>query len=214
MEIFMSIIEIIGTVSFAVSGAMIGLKKQMDIFGVIILGLTASVGGGIIRDILLGAVPPQIFENPIYAAIAATAAVIVSVPWVRRIMLHNQKLYDMAMLITDTMGLGVFTVMGVCITYEIMGTPGYFLTVSIGVITGCGGGVMRDIFAGDTPYIFKKHIYACAALIGAAVCICLWEHIGEVYAMIAGMAVIVVIRFLSAYFRWNLPKPEKVSAQQ
>lgn len=211
MEIFIHVTELIGTISFAASGAMTGLKKQMDIFGVIILGLTTSVGGGIVRDVLLGINPPQTFKDPIYAIVAVSASAIISIPAVRKGVMRNKKIYDIIMLILDTIGLAIFTVVGVCITYEAMKKPGTFLIISIGVITGCGGGVIRDIFAGDTPYIFKKHVYACASLAGALLCKALRHILGDVYSMLAGIAVIAIIRFLSAYFKWNLPKPKEIS---
>lgn len=84
--------------------------------------------------------------------------------------------------------------------------PTLFLLVFVGVVTGAGGGLIRDVMAGNTPYIFVKHVYACASLAGALVCAGLWEIAGSAAAMVAGLVTVVLLRCLSAHFRWNLPK--------
>ena len=86
-----------------------------------------------------------------------------------------------------------------------MAEPTVFLLVFVGVVTGVGGGVLRDMMAGDTPYIFVKHVYASASLAGALACALLWLPGLELYAMGAGAVTVIVIRFLSAYYHWNLP---------
>ena len=206
MELFILVIELAGTMAFAASGAMTGMKKNMDIFGICILALTTAVGGGVIRDLILGNTPPNTFRNPVYATVAIITALVLFLPWVRRFLMRDQRLYDLSMLILDTAGLGIFTVVGMRIAYATTPSPTLFLLVFVGVITGVGGGVIRDMMAGDTPYIFVKHIYACASLAGALVCAALWNGAGEVAAMAVGMTVVIVIRLLSAHYRWNLPK--------
>ena len=206
MEPFILVIELAGTMAFAASGAMTGMKKNMDIFGICILSLTTAVGGGVIRDLILGNTPPNTFRNPIYATVAICTALVLFLPRVRRILMRDQRLYDLSMLLLDTAGLGIFTVVGIRIAYAAVPTPTLFLLVFVGVVTGVGGGVIRDMMAGDTPYIFVKHIYACASLAGALVCALCWERTGEVTAMTAGMIVVIVIRLLAARYRWNLPK--------
>lgn len=198
--------EIIGTVAFAISGAMTGLKKGMDVFGVAILGLTTAAGGGVIRDVILGNTPPVMFRDPIYAVIALCTAVVVFLPPVQRLLDRVHGLYDKLMLIMDSLGLGIFTVVGIQTAYTAMEQPGVFLLLFVGVITGVGGGLMRDVFAGDMPYIFVKHFYACASLIGAIVCILLWSVLGQMAAMLIGAATVVVLRLLAVKFRWSLPK--------
>lgn len=206
MEPFILVIELAGTMAFAASGAMTGMKKDMDIFGICILSLTTAVGGGVVRDLILGNTPPATFRNPIYATVAIATALVLFLPWVRRFLMQDQRLYDLAMLVLDTAGLGIFTVVGMRIAYAAVPNPTLFLLVFVGVVTGVGGGVIRDMMAGDTPYIFVKHIYACASLAGALVCAALWNGAGEVAAMAVGMTVVMVIRLLSAHYRWNLPK--------
>ena len=206
MELFILVIELAGTMAFAASGAMTGMKKDMDIFGICILALTTAVGGGVVRDLILGNTPPATFRNPIYAPVAIATALVLFLPWVRRFLMRDQRLYDLAMLVLDTAGLGIFTVVGMRIAYAAVPNPTLFLLVFVGVVTGVGGGVIRDMMAGDTPYIFVKHIYACASLAGALVCAALWNPAGEMAAMAVGMTVVIVLRLLSAHYRWNLPK--------
>ena len=206
METFILILELAGTMAFAASGAMTALKKGMDLFGVCILGLTTAVGGGVIRDVILGNTPPATFLNPIYASVALVTSLVLFLPRIRHLLMWDQRLYDLSMLILDSLGLGIFTVVGIRIAWRSTAEPTLFLLVFVGVVTGVGGGVIRDVMAGDTPYIFVKHIYACASLAGALVCAGLWRPAGEVAAILAGAGVVVLIRFLSAHYRWNLPR--------
>lgn len=202
------IFEIIGTISFALSGAVTALKKKMDIFGVAILGLTTAVGGGVIRDLVLGQTPPATFQNPLYAIVAIATAVVVFFPAVRRLFDRYHRLYDLVLLIMDSLGLGIFTVVGIRTAYAVSSEYGLFLLIFVGVVTGIGGGVMRDVLAGDTPYIFVKHFYATASLIGAFLCVGCWHVFDETWAMVCGAAAVVLLRLLAARFHWNLPKAE------
>jgi len=202
---FIFIFEIIGTAAYAVMGALTAIKRKMDMFGTVVLGVTTATGGGIIRDVILGYTPPRTFRYPVYAAVATIFSVIVIIPFIRKRFIDNNKIYEKIIFILDTVGLGLFTIMGVGIAYETSGDYSLFLVVFVGVITGVGGGVLRDIFSGSIPYIFIKHIYACASIAGAIVCAVMWNITEKSYAMITGMIIIVMIRCLSAYFKWNLP---------
>lgn len=179
METFILILELAGTMAFAASGAITALKKGMDLFGVCILGLTTAVGGGVIRDVILGNTPPATFLNPIYASVALVTSLVLFLPRIRHLLMWDQRLYDLSMLILDSLGLGIFTVVGIRIAWRSTAEPTLFLLVFVGVVTGVGGGVLRDVMAGDTPYIFVKHIYACASLAGALVCTVLWRPAGR-----------------------------------
>lgn len=206
MDTFIFIVNILGTLAFAASGAMIGLNKNMDIFGVCILGLTTATGGGVIRDLILGVTPPMAFQDPTCAMVAlATSAVFFS-RRVRRLLMHNQGRYDKLLFWMDTLGLGAFTVIGVELAFSRAEQPTFYLLVFVGVITGVGGGVLRDLLAQEVPYIFVKHIYACASLVGAAICAGMWDHVDRIDAMTVGMASVVIIRCLAAHFHWNLPR--------
>ena len=206
MDKFIFILEMIGTVAFSISGAMTALKKHMDIFGVAILGLTTAVGGGAVRDIVLGITPPTMFLKPIYAMVAIVVSVIVFIPALRHALTKNARVYDIVMRVMDSSGLAIFTVMGISTAKGTEGEHGLFLLVFVGVITGVGGGLIRDMMAGNTPYIFVKHIYACASIVGAFVCALAWNYIGAVWSMFIGASLVFVIRLLAAHFKWSLPK--------
>ena len=208
METFLFIFEMLGTVAFAASGAMVGIRKDMDVFGVCILGLTTACGGGMVRDVLLGNTPPNAFQDPTASAVAVLTSLVIFLSAVRRLLTAKQRRYDLSVLLMDSAGLGIFTVMGIRVAWSCVERPTLYLLVFVGVITGVGGGVLRDVMAGDTPYIFVKHIYACASLAGALVCGLLWEPAGEMAAMLLGAGVILLLRLLSAHYKWNLPKPQ------
>ena len=208
IETLTFVFELIGTVAFAISGAITGLKKKMDIFGVVILAVVTAVGGGAIRDIVLGNTPPMTFRNPVYALVAVATGILTFIPAVRRLAGKNPKAFDIFLLVTDSVGLGIFTVMGIRTAVNAGQGENIFLLVFVGVVTGVGGGLLRDVMAGNTPYIFVKHIYASASLAGAVLCVLLWKPLGSTAAMSVSAAVIIIIRFLAARFKWSLPKAE------
>ena len=203
MDTVLLAFEIIGTAAFAVSGAFTAVRRDMDVFGVMILGLTTAVGGGVIRDLILGLTPPRTFQHPIYAAISLAAAVVVFLIARRGWTEKSSGPYAVAMLVMDSLGLGAFTVSGMGAALD-AGQDGVFLLVFVGVVTGVGGGVLRDIMSGETPLIFRKHVYASASILGALLCAALLG-VNETLALTLGMAATVVIRLLAAAFRWNLP---------
>lgn len=201
------VFEIIGTVAFAISGAMTALRKKMDVFGVAILGVITSVGGGIIRDLVLGNTPPATFKNPVYSLVAIGVSVIFAFPFVHKLFSKRQKFFDFLMLIMDSLGLAVFTVVGIKTASDITNVN-IFLLIFVGVVTGVGGGVLRDTLAGDMPYIFVKHFYATASLIGAILTSVLWNVLDGEYSMLIGAVVIFVLRLFAAHYHWKLPKFE------
>lgn len=206
MNLFLLAMELTGTVAFAISGAMTAMKKDMDVFGVMILALTTAVGGGIIRDLILGITPPNTFREPVYAVTAFVTAALVFLPGLRRLFRRYQRAYELTLLVMDSVGLGIFTVIGVQTALAQSETYSLFLLTFVGVITGVGGGLLRDIMAGNTPYIFVKHVYASASVLGALVCAGLWRVLPGMWAMNLGALTVILIRFLSAHFRWSLPR--------
>ncbi|MDO4816658.1 MAG: TRIC cation channel family protein [Bacillota bacterium] len=193
-----SILEIIGTIAFAVSGAVVGIRKKMDIFGVAMLAIITAVGGGIIRDVVIGVVPPTAFRNPIYTVIAIVVAIIAFLPFISKKIDLNHFIWILA----DSIGLGAFTIIGVSTGFAF---DNLFLEVFLGVITGVGGGVIRDICSGDIPMIFLKHFYACPCIIGAIICAVLNRYNTDL-AMVLGFIIILILRLLAAKYRWHLPK--------
>ena len=208
MSISILILELIGTIAFSASGSIIAIRKKMDIFGVCVLGLTTAVGGGIVRDLLLGITPPNTFRDPVYAITSILTSVVIFLRPVRRYLTGTHTAYDRTMLVADSIGLGLFTAIGVNIAKGAVPDGGFFLTVFVSTITAVGGGLMRDIMAGETPFIFVRHVYACAALIGGIVCTLLWNVTGHITAMIIGAVLVFVIRIVAAVFKWNLPRAD------
>lgn len=206
------LMEIIGTIAFAASGAMVGMRRKMDVFGVCVLGVVTAVGGGMIRDIVLGITPPGVFQNPSYALVATiTSCVVFIVVYSKRNLVHGslKEIYERAMLIMDSVGLAIFTVVGVNTGIRQGYQDSLFLLVFLGTVTGVGGGLCRDIFAGVPPYIFVRHIYACASIVGSIVCVYTYKAMGTVGSMLVSVMVVLIIRYLAAHYRWNLPKLEE-----
>ena len=207
MDTVFWILELVGVVAFALSGAMLAIQNEMDIFGVCVLGSITAVGGGIIRDVLLGITPPTVLVDCTSVFIAIFVSIVVFLPFNQKLLRRkSHKIYDTIMLIADSIGLGIFTIMGVNVSFSVLSHPSLFMSVCLGVITGVGGGVVRDMIVQHKPYIFVKHFYACAAIIGAAISAILRSYTDELYATFIGFGVILTLRLLAAKFRWKLPK--------
>ena len=200
--------ELAGTIAFAASGAMVGIHCRMDIFGVCVLGVMTAVGGGMTRDVILGNVPGALVKPVYVLAAVITALFVFIVLYFRKNVLKGRFgiVYDRIMLVMDSFGLGIFTVMGVMTGMnEGYGENAFLLTV-LGTLTGVGGGLLRDMMAGVPPYIFVKHIYACASVAGAISCVYIYREFGQIPAMVIASLLVVLIRFLAAHYRWNLPR--------
>lgn len=203
------VIEIIGTIAFALSGAMVGIKKKCDLFGVLMLGMTTAVCGGLLRDLILGITPPFMFENPVYVMTAFFSSACLFV-WIKSdkgfLTGKHMNFYKQILNILDAVGLGAFTVIGINTACDAGYGDNAFLLIAVGMLTGVGGGLLRDVMAMETPAIFVKHIYAVASIAGAVLCVTLREFVPMGIAMIIGAAGIILIRILSTYFEWDLPK--------
>lgn len=208
INLMVTIIEYIGTIAFAVSGALIAIENRMDILGVMILGSVTAVGGGLIRDILLNRTMPTMFENPLYALVAVISTVIVFVVMyiLKDFKMIHTKAYKITFNIIDSLGLGVFVVVGAKVTMD-SGVTNHFLILFNSVLTAVGGGIIRDILACRIPVIFRKHIYAVAAIIGA---VFFYFFILNTdlypYAVIFTILLVVGIRYLAFHFELNLPR--------
>ena len=209
MQAFMVLlIELIGTVAFSISGAMVGIRKRMDIFGVLVLGVVTAVGGGMMRDVILGKTPSA-FLKPIYVEVAVISALIpFIILYVNKKMVHSkyQDFYAIVMFLMDSLGLGIFTAMGISTGVNAGYEDNMFFLCFLGTLTGVGGGLLRDVLAGVPPYIFVKHIYALASIAGACVFVLLYRNFGEIPALLVASVLVVVIRLLAAHFHWNLPR--------
>ncbi len=205
METLFTALMLVGTVATAASGAMTALRKNMDLVGVWVLGLITAVGGGILRDVIIGRTPPVAFVEPIWLLCATAVSLFFALPPVCKLLAKEMHIYNRVLFWMDTVGLGIFTVGGIRSAAAAGGDGGLTLLLFVGVVTGVGGGVMRDVLAGNTPYIFSKHIYALASLAGAAMYALVARFLPEPFPWILGGLTVVLIRVLAAYFRWNLP---------
>lgn len=201
-------IEIIGTVAFASSGAMVAVRKKLDLFGIIVLGVITAVGGGMLRDLMIGSIPPNMFRNPVYVFTAFLTVLILFLLFRRWPFLLGSRYiesYEKVMNILDAIGLGAFTVIGIDTGVDAGYGNYHFLIIFLGVITGIGGGILRDIMAGETPFVLKKHVYACASISGACLYVLLLQFTHSDYAMLLGALLVIAIRILASHYRWNLP---------
>lgn len=198
--------ELAGTAAFAVSGAMLGIRKRMDIFGICIMGLVTACGGGMLRDLFLGILPPAMFREPVYAATAVCASLLLFLAAKKGIIGEREALFERLTLVADSIGLGIFTASGAAITIHSGYGSNFFFCVFLGTVTGVGGGVIRDTLAGTPPYIFVKHIYACASIAGAMLCTFCWSRLGQNRSMIVCFLAVFATRLLAAKYRLSLPK--------
>lgn len=210
MPTFMYAIELMGIISFAISGALEGIKSKTDILGITILAVVTSTGGGIIRDVILGIHPPLSLVNgePVIIAIITAFIVFIlhKINMAERI--FSRKQYIDLLVYVDAIGLAFFTING--INYAQLHNPEYrsFLLIFIGLLTGIGGGVIRDTLVNKIPFIMDRHIYASAAIFGAVVYRLLtrYNFMQRKIAMIISVIIIFLIRYLSYKKEWNLPK--------
>ena len=193
------ILDLIGTAAFAASGAWVGVRKQMDLFGVLVLGAVTAVGGGTLRDLLLGDIPPFSLKDETYIYIAIVVSLVVFANRVKF------KTFEKPLLYFDAIGLGTFVVIGTTKALDFQ--LGLLGAVLMGVMTGTAGGVIRDLFANQVPLIFRREIYASACVAGGLLLVAL-EAVGTgrpVAALLAAGTVITV-RLLAIHYDWALPK--------
>ncbi|MBQ8209463.1 MAG: trimeric intracellular cation channel family protein [Clostridia bacterium] len=201
--------ELIGTAAFSIAGTLVAIRRELDIFGAVVVGTVTAVGGGCIRDILLGQFPPMMFKTPIYAALAAALAILVFILeyiiTARKIL--ESKTYETIVNVFDALGLAIFVVVGI----NTAATSGYgenaFLSICVGVLTGIGGGIIRDLFVGTIPMVLRKQVYALPAIIGGIIYYyMIYFSINEYIAVSVTLVFIMTVRILAAHFRWDLPK--------
>ncbi|WP_166348955.1 trimeric intracellular cation channel family protein [Phytoactinopolyspora limicola] len=194
----LNVLELVGLVAFAASGALAGVRARLDIFGVVVVGLATALGGGIIRDVLLGVQPPTTLQTWYYLSAGAATALIVFAfhPHVAR--LHK------AVLVADAVGLGVFATAGTAVALQ-LDAPVYTACL-IGMTTGIGGGVIRDLLLRSIPLVLRKEIYALAALLGASM-VGLGHVLGLPEGPVTAVAAttVVAVRLLALWRRWNAP---------
>ena len=191
-------LDLIGTFVFALSGAVAARQKGLDIFGVFSVAFTVACGGGIIRDLCIGAIPPAGLTNWLYL-VMVIAATILTIGFYRIVNILNQPV-----LLFDALGLSVFAVTGA--RKAIFFGHNYEVAVLLGMVTAVGGGAIRDILLNRIPVILTKEIYASAAMIGALIVV-VGEYLRYPKEIVAIVAIVCCfgLRFLSLHFHWNLP---------
>lgn len=202
------IMELIGTIAFAISGALIAVRCCLDLFGVVLVGCITSVGGGIMRDLFLGKTPPSIFSNVIFLAIAAATSIVVFI-----ISYFNapkfevlEKRIESVNNFFDAVGLAAFSINGTEIACSSNFSDKAVFCISMGLLTGIGGGIIRDILVDSTPYVLKKHIYALASILGSTLYYFTRTNDKEIVAIIVAMFIIILVRMLATKYHWKLPK--------
>ncbi len=208
MDVFFFVLQILGTIGFSVSGAMVAIRRETDIAGVVILALTTTFGGGIMRDLCISSAPPRFFT--MYTEIAVSVATALLVFFLAR---HYKEKYlekEGALLavdnVFDAIGIGVFAVIGTEIALD-AGHTAPLLAILMGTVSGVGGGVVRDVLVRDIPFILKKRIYVVAVLAGATVYYLLWLFgAPDMLSLSVGAATVFTLRMLATAFKWNLPK--------
>jgi len=196
---FISIFDYLGTAAFAVTGASKAIEHKADIFGIIVLATVVGVAGGITRDVIFGRFPTA-FSDPIYVSIT----VIIGVAMFFLYSYFKKRMN--VWLVFDAIGLGVFSIIGASIAYQIVGLD--FLPIMFGgVITAIGGGILRDVFVREIPIVFVKEVYAVASIIGIVVFyVILSNGVDMQVASIIGIVAATGIRLLAMKYNWNLPK--------
>ena len=209
MNFIFHITEIIGTIAFAVSGAMVAVKKRMDLFGVLFLGGVTALGGGTIRDVLIGHFPPNMFYSYQFLLIAAVSALFIffiAYKWHDAYTINEFYLNNINNVF-DAIGLAAFVVTGTQTGINAGYGDNIFLCIFLGTLTGVGGGVLRDMMCQEMPGVLRKHIYAVAAIIGGLVYYGLHLVIeNTTIPTLASMVVTITIRMLATKFKWSLPR--------
>lgn len=197
------IAEYVGIVASAISGSLLGLRKNFDLFGIVFLAIINTIGGGVTRDLLLGYIPPRTFVRPTFVVVATVVSLLVML-FYRELKNPLVEQLSQSMLYFDAIGLAAFTAIG--LNYALLQHPNMpFLAISVAVITGVGGGILRDILANRVPLVFKKDIYAVAALIGGLVGYYAYLWWGSDWSIYLCMGVTAVIRVLAIRFNIQIP---------
>lgn len=197
MDSIQFIIEFLGTFAFAISGIRSASSKNFDWFGGYVVGLATAIGGGTIRDVMLGQVPFWM-TNSIY--VICTAAALLSFIMLKKLFTRLSKTW----FLFDTLGLALFTIAGIQKTL-IAGFP-FWVAIIMGCITGAAGGVLRDVFVNEVPLVFRKEIYAIACIIGGIIYqICEFFGVGLELTVIITFLSVVVVRLLAVKYGISLP---------
>ena len=200
----MHIVEILGTFSFAVSGTSVAMKKKLDIFGILIISFVTSIGGGTLRDIMLGNTPVAWLRDAttINVILASTIGTVLFGKFISKL--------NVSLFLFDSLGLGLFTFIGIQKGIDMHFSNG--VCVAIGMLSGCFGGVIRDTLLNEIPLVFRKEIYASTCILGGAVYFLLHAlKVDNQLSQTIGIATIVLLRIIVVRFNLSLPNMYKSS---
>lgn len=194
------ILDLFGTMAFAVTGAFKAIEHKADVVGIIILATITGVAGGTIRDIVLGHFPPRSISDPNYVIITTVTGVVIFFLYPK-----IQKHWNL-FLKFDAIGLGVFTAIGATLAYQLFGMN-FLAMVMAGMVTAVGGGILRDMFVNEIPMVFVKELYASASFLGVVIFyILLLANLQIEIVTVGSILVTTILRLVAMKYNWNLPK--------
>ena len=204
---FLTIIDILGTISFAVSGAFLAMEKKLDPFGVLVLAFVTAIGGGTLRDILIGNLPVSWMRNETATIVIFSSAI--ATLFFGRYLRHLTT----TLFLFDALGLGLFTIVGIKMGMEKQFSMG--VCIALGTITACFGGVVRDVLLNHIPLLFRKEIYAMACIAGGLVYFGLLKlSIDADMVTVLAILFIFIIRVLAVKWKWSLPRFYEMKSTQ
>jgi len=195
---FFQILDILGVVAFSISGVLVALEKKMDAFGVIIIAFVTAVGGGSLRDIMIGIEPVSWMTNMTYVYVIIATAILA-------VLLRKTIAYlRTSLFLFDTIGIGLYTVVG--IETGLIAGLHPLICIALGTMTACFGGVIRDILCNEIPVIFRKEIYATACILGGLSYFLMREILSEKnYVFVIAAVIVIVVRLLAVKLKISLP---------
>jgi len=198
LQDLMHLLDWVGTFVFALSGGLLGIQKRFDLFGVLFLSFVVAVVGGMMRDVLIGAVPPVAITDVRYFAIAMVGG-LATFYWYPKVASFQRKI-----LLFDAVGLGLFAVTGAQKAMDHGINP--LMAAILGMLSGIGGGMTRDVLAGNVPFVLRGDLYALAALAGGAIVSTgMVMGVPPMYPMLLGAAVCIFLRLMAIYYGWRAP---------
>lgn len=218
METVLFLIECVGTASFAISGTLVAIGKRTDVIGALIFAFLTSFGGGLIRDIILGKLPPSVFVDEhfrllLLICLCASLLCCALASFGKNAERIRDHRHDLWLDLTDAVGISVFCISGVDTAIAVSGgSDNALLLVFCGCVTGVGGGILRDVCSAEIPFIFRKYVYLIPTVVGSAFYAFTYGYIPHYIGMLVSMGLIIVLRTLAIVFKWNFPVLGKTNA--
>ncbi len=198
--LYIQIMDLFGTMAFAVTGAFKAIEHGTDLVGVIILSTITGVAGGVIRDMIFGMHPPTAITNPSYVIVTVSSGIVIF------FLYPSLKRHWGLFLKFDAIGLGVFSIIGATVAYNLFGLN-FLILAFAGILTAVGGGILRDVFVNEIPLVFVKEFYASASFLGIVIFFVLMVvGINLNITTIVSIFVVISIRFVAIKYNWNLPR--------